>query len=81
MCWLTSWSNSKCALSIVNLCAGLSLGSRVPARGVLGATQQSSARFQVSRSALEERLAQPSAETSNTNNPSLPFFLPYPACF
>src|SRR5271166_5398254 len=36
------------------------LGSRVPARGVFGATQQSSARrFQVSRSALEERLAQP----------------------
>src|SRR5271167_1987241 len=39
------------------------LGRRVPARGVLGATQQSSARFQVSRSASEERLAQPSAET------------------
>ena len=52
------------------------LGSRVPARAVLGATQQSSARrFQVSRSALEERLAQPSAETSNSNNPSFPFSL------
>jgi hypothetical protein len=37
MFWLTSWSNSKCALSIVNLCAG----SRVPARGVLGVRRNS----------------------------------------